>query len=182
MRPAAGERGGPVFPSRFALLALALAAVAPPVTGSRRYLSVRGVAGIGQGDGAGLYDLRAGGRNRSFRHAGDHRRRLRQAPAGGDAGSRRPSSRSSSSARSRRRPTFFSGWMFASSPALSPLQHPVYDLWVLDCVGQRAQRAGQRFRRRIAVEAARPPQRLVEQLQIARRRHLDRAELLQMRR
>lgn len=28
----------------------------------------------------------------------------------------------------------FSGWMFASSPGLSPLQHPVYDLWVLDCV------------------------------------------------
>ncbi|MFO1113168.1 MAG: DUF2155 domain-containing protein [Rhodospirillales bacterium] len=28
----------------------------------------------------------------------------------------------------------FQGWMFASSPGLSPLQHPVYDLWVLDCV------------------------------------------------
>ncbi len=28
----------------------------------------------------------------------------------------------------------FRGWMFASSPGLSPLQHPVYDLWVLDCV------------------------------------------------
>jgi hypothetical protein len=28
----------------------------------------------------------------------------------------------------------FSGWMFASSPGLSPLQHPVYDLWVLDCL------------------------------------------------
>ncbi|HKJ73286.1 MAG TPA: DUF2155 domain-containing protein [Alphaproteobacteria bacterium] len=27
----------------------------------------------------------------------------------------------------------FSGWMFASSPALSALEHPVYDLWVLDC-------------------------------------------------
>lgn len=27
----------------------------------------------------------------------------------------------------------FSGWMFASSPALSALQHPVYDVWVLDC-------------------------------------------------
>ena len=29
----------------------------------------------------------------------------------------------------------FSGWMFASSPALSALEHPVYDIWVLDCVG-----------------------------------------------
>lgn len=28
----------------------------------------------------------------------------------------------------------FSGWMFASSPALSALEHPVYDVWVLDCV------------------------------------------------
>lgn len=27
----------------------------------------------------------------------------------------------------------FTGWMFASSPALSALQHPVYDVWVLDC-------------------------------------------------
>ncbi len=27
----------------------------------------------------------------------------------------------------------FSGWMFASSPALSALQHPVYDVWVIDC-------------------------------------------------
>jgi len=28
----------------------------------------------------------------------------------------------------------FEGWMFASSPGLSPLEHPVYDLWVLDCI------------------------------------------------
>lgn len=28
----------------------------------------------------------------------------------------------------------FSGWMFASSPALSALEHPVYDIWVLDCL------------------------------------------------
>lgn len=27
----------------------------------------------------------------------------------------------------------FSGWMFASSPALSALEHPVYDIWVMDC-------------------------------------------------
>src|SRR5262249_40243011 len=27
----------------------------------------------------------------------------------------------------------FSGWMFASSPALSGLEHPVYDLNLLDC-------------------------------------------------
>jgi hypothetical protein len=28
---------------------------------------------------------------------------------------------------------WYSGWMFASSAALSPLQHPVYDVWVIDC-------------------------------------------------
>jgi hypothetical protein len=27
----------------------------------------------------------------------------------------------------------FSGWMFASSPALSAMDHPVYDIGVLDC-------------------------------------------------
>ena len=27
----------------------------------------------------------------------------------------------------------FSGWMFASSPAVSALEHPVYDVWVIDC-------------------------------------------------
>lgn len=30
----------------------------------------------------------------------------------------------------------FSGWMFASSPALSAMDHPVYDVWVLDCLEQ----------------------------------------------
>lgn len=27
----------------------------------------------------------------------------------------------------------FSGWMFASSPALNALEHPVYDVWVVNC-------------------------------------------------
>ena len=29
--------------------------------------------------------------------------------------------------------TLFSGWMFASSPAVSALEHAVYDVWVVDC-------------------------------------------------
>ena len=29
--------------------------------------------------------------------------------------------------------TQFVGWMFASSPALSAMEHPIYDVWVLDC-------------------------------------------------
>ncbi len=28
----------------------------------------------------------------------------------------------------------FSGWMFASSPGLSAMDHPIYDVWVLDCL------------------------------------------------
>jgi len=31
----------------------------------------------------------------------------------------------------------FSGWMFASSPALSSMDHPIYDVWVLDCLESR---------------------------------------------
>lgn len=31
------------------------------------------------------------------------------------------------------RTELFSGWMFASSPAVSALEHPVYDVWVVDC-------------------------------------------------
>jgi hypothetical protein len=27
----------------------------------------------------------------------------------------------------------FRGWMFASTPALSALEHPVYDLWITGC-------------------------------------------------
>jgi hypothetical protein len=30
----------------------------------------------------------------------------------------------------------FSGWMFSSSPAVSGMEHPVYDVWVIDCIGK----------------------------------------------
>ncbi|CAI8325699.1 MAG: Uncharacterised protein [Hyphomonas sp. TMED17] len=30
--------------------------------------------------------------------------------------------------------SYFSGWMFASSPGLSGLEHAVYDVWVINCV------------------------------------------------
>lgn len=30
-------------------------------------------------------------------------------------------------------PVLFSGWMYASSPGLSALEHPVYDIWVIRC-------------------------------------------------
>ncbi|MEM7121840.1 MAG: DUF2155 domain-containing protein [Pseudomonadota bacterium] len=31
------------------------------------------------------------------------------------------------------RQRIFNGWMFASSPGVSALEHPVYDVWVMDC-------------------------------------------------
>lgn len=27
----------------------------------------------------------------------------------------------------------FKGWMFSSNPALSAMEHPVYDIWVVEC-------------------------------------------------
>ncbi len=32
----------------------------------------------------------------------------------------------------------FRGWMFASSPALNALEHPVYDVWVISCTTRLA--------------------------------------------
>lgn len=31
----------------------------------------------------------------------------------------------------------FQGWMFASSPGLNPLEHPLYDVWVISCQERR---------------------------------------------
>lgn len=30
----------------------------------------------------------------------------------------------------------FKGWMFSSNPALSALEHPIYDIWLLNCVNK----------------------------------------------
>jgi len=40
------------------------------------------------------------------------------------------------------RQRLFSGWMFASSPALSALENPIYDLWVLDCKNEASASGG----------------------------------------
>ena len=37
---------------------------------------------------------------------------------------------------SEENPRLFSGWMFASSPGLNALEHPVYDIWVISCTAQ----------------------------------------------
>ncbi len=36
----------------------------------------------------------------------------------------------------------FSGWMFASSPGLSSMDHPIYDVWVIDCLEEKTQNSG----------------------------------------
>ncbi len=35
----------------------------------------------------------------------------------------------------------FRGWMYASSPALSAMEHPVYDVWLLDCISSTSEPA-----------------------------------------
>jgi len=35
----------------------------------------------------------------------------------------------------------FSGWMFASTPALNALEHPTYDVWVITCKTEEPARA-----------------------------------------
>ena len=84
----------------------------------------------------------------------------------------------------------FAGWMFSSSPALSALEHPVYDVTLLECKGGRpgGVRAGSgRFfdrqtRRQVADESRPLTQRLGQQAVIAGAADLDSAELRQMRR
>ena len=34
--------------------------------------------------------------------------------------------------------SLFRGWMFSSSPALSAVEHPVYDIWVIGCSDSKA--------------------------------------------
>ena len=74
----------------------------------------------------------AGRAPRSLRHAAHHRARLPETP---------PTEPPESAAfleinvadPGSAPKTAFSGWMFASSPSLSALEHPVYDVWVVDC-------------------------------------------------
>ena len=42
----------------------------------------------------------------------------------------------------------FSGWMFAASPGLHGIEHPIYDIWLTDCTGGRWRSWGERRPRR----------------------------------
>ena len=32
----------------------------------------------------------------------------------------------------------YRGWMISSSPDVTPLEHPIYDLWLIDCIVDKA--------------------------------------------
>lgn len=55
----------------------------------------------------------------------------------------------------------FSGWMFASSPALSAMDHPIYDVWVLDCLEKKT--ADVEAERRLAEEEQAKAGAVIEQ-------------------
>jgi hypothetical protein len=59
----------------------------------------------------------------------------------------------------------FNGWMFAASPGLHAVEHPIYDVWVTDCKGaqqpvaeNRPTRQSRRARNRSAQRRAQPGQ------------------------
>lgn len=51
----------------------------------------------------------------------------------------------------------FSGWMYASSPGLNGLEHPLYDVWVIKCVGSSLPQAVAQSEAQDATAPVRPP-------------------------
>ena len=49
----------------------------------------------------------------------------------------------------------FTGWMYASSPGLHGVEHPIYDLWLTDCKGG-AQAAAEKPAEAAAADRRRP--------------------------
>ncbi|RZK91183.1 MAG: DUF2155 domain-containing protein, partial [Methylobacterium sp.] len=50
----------------------------------------------------------------------------------------------------------FTGWMFASSPGLHAIEHPIYDVWLVDCKGGSDIIAEAREQEDVPVMAAKP--------------------------
>ena len=48
----------------------------------------------------------------------------------------------------------FTGWMFAASPGLHAVEHPIYDVWVTDCKGGQMPNVAE-----VPVETPKPPSR-----------------------
>ena len=39
---------------------------------------------------------------------------------------------------SKKKEYIYRGWMISSSPDVTPLEHPIYDLWLIDCMVDKA--------------------------------------------
>ena len=39
---------------------------------------------------------------------------------------------------SKKKEHIYRGWMISSSPDVTPLEHPIYDLWLIDCMVDKA--------------------------------------------
>ena len=48
----------------------------------------------------------------------------------------------------------FTGWMFAASPGLHAVEHPIYDVWLTDCKGGQSPTVAE-----VPTEAPKPPSR-----------------------
>jgi hypothetical protein len=48
----------------------------------------------------------------------------------------------------------FSGWMFASNPSLSAMDHPVYDVWVIECKNASTSAKSEKFSSESAPETS----------------------------
>ena len=53
----------------------------------------------------------------------------------------------------------FTGWMFAASPGLNAVEHPIYDVWLTDCKGAPQPRRRSSRPRRRRLRRARTQQR-----------------------
>ncbi|HZP69063.1 MAG TPA: DUF2155 domain-containing protein [Pseudolabrys sp.] len=58
----------------------------------------------------------------------------------------------------------FTGWMFAASPGLHAVEHPIYDVWLTDCKGGQSPSVAE-----VPAEAPKPPTRPQQQQQQQRR-------------
>ena len=78
-------------------------------------------------------------RRRSARRCSSARCRSRRASATRGRRPRRrrptPSPKSTRSAENHATHRIFTGWMFADSPGMHGVEHPVYDIWLTDCKG-----------------------------------------------
>ena len=52
----------------------------------------------------------------------------------------------------------FTGWMFAASPGLNAIEHPIYDVWLSDCKGPQAPTVAEADPQQQLRPAQRPPQ------------------------